>query len=76
MLYKMIDLFAGCGGLEDGFLQSGRYEDIAAVEWLQPQVRTLVHRLKTKWKIEDAEDRVMCFRSEERRVGKECASIV
>ena len=61
MLYKMIDLFAGCGGLEDGFLQSGRYEDIAAVEWLQPQVRTLVHRLKTKWKIEDAEDRVMCF---------------
>ena len=22
MSYKMIDLFAGCGGLEDGFLQS------------------------------------------------------
>ena len=21
MRYKMIDLFAGCGGLEDGFLQ-------------------------------------------------------
>ena len=61
MLYKMIDLFAGCGGLEDGFLQSGRYEDVAAVEWLQPQVQTLVQRLKTKWKIEDAEDRVMCF---------------
>ena len=61
MLYKMIDLFAGCGGLEDGFLQSGRYEDIAAVEWLQPQVKTLIHRLKTKWNIEDADDRVMCF---------------
>lgn len=57
----MIDLFAGCGGLEDGFLQSGRYEDVAAVEWLQPQVRTLINRLKTKWKISDAEDRVMCF---------------
>lgn len=59
--YKMIDLFAGCGGLEDGFLQSGKYEDIAAVEWLKPQVNTLVNRLKTKWGIEDADERVMHF---------------
>lgn len=57
----MIDLFAGCGGLEDGFMQSGKYEDIAAVEWLQPQVKTLIHRLKTKWNIKDADERVMCF---------------
>ncbi len=61
MPYKMIDLFAGCGGLEDGFMQSGKYEDIAAVEWLQPQVKTLIHRLKTKWNIKDADERVMCF---------------
>lgn len=61
MPYKMIDLFAGCGGLEDGFLQSGKYEDIAAVEWLLPQVKTLTHRLKTKWNIHDADERVMCF---------------
>ena len=59
--YKMIDLFAGCGGLEDGFLQSGKYEDIAAVEWLKPQVNTLVNRLKTKWGIKDADERVMHF---------------
>ncbi len=57
----MIDLFAGCGGLEEGFLKSGKYEDIAAVEWLLPQVNTLRKRLKTKWKMEDAEERVMCF---------------
>ena len=61
MPYKMIDLFAGCGGLEDGFMQSGKYEDVAAVEWLQPQVKTLIYRLKTKWNISDADERVMCF---------------
>lgn len=59
--YKMIDLFAGCGGLEDGFLQTGKYTDIAAVEWLKPQVNTLVNRLKTKWNVSDADERVMHF---------------
>ena len=59
--YKFIDLFAGCGGLEDGFLQTGKYTDVAAVEWLKPQVNTLVHRLETKWGVEDAADRVMHF---------------
>ena len=57
----MIDLFAGCGGLEDGFLQSGKFEDVAAVEWLRPQVNTLIHRLETKWKVKDAAERVMHF---------------
>ena len=30
---KSIDLFAGCGGLMEGFEQSGKYETLAAVEW-------------------------------------------
>lgn len=59
--YKFIDLFAGCGGLEDGFLQTGKYEDVAAVEWLKPQVKTLIKRLETKWGIGDASERVMHF---------------
>ena len=59
--YKFIDLFAGCGGLEDGFLQSGRYKDVAAVEWLKPQVDTLRQRLKTSWGVKDADERVMHF---------------
>lgn len=59
--YRFIDLFAGCGGLEDGFLQTDKYVDVAAVEWLKPQVNTLIHRLETKWGITDAADRVMHF---------------
>lgn len=59
--YKFIDIFAGCGGLEDGFLQTKKYVDVAAVEWLKPQVDTLRNRLKNKWKIKDSEFRVMHF---------------
>lgn len=59
--YKFIDLFAGCGGLEDGFLQTGKYSDVAAVEWLKPQVNTLIRRLETKWGVKDAKERVMHF---------------
>lgn len=58
---KFIDLFAGCGGLEEGFLQTGRYSDVAAVEWLQPQVDTLRKRLCDKWGVNDAYSRVMRF---------------
>lgn len=59
--YKFLDIFAGCGGLEDGFLQTERYVDVAAVEWLKPQVNTLRNRLKNKWNINDFEKRVMHF---------------
>ncbi len=29
----MIDLFAGCGGLTEGFMQTGKYKTLAAVDW-------------------------------------------
>jgi len=45
-----IDLFAGCGGLSEGFLSSNKYEGIAHVEWEIPMVRTLRHRLTDRWK--------------------------
>ena len=46
-----IDLFAGCGGLTEGFLKTGKYESLAHVEW-DPQIaETLKKRLKSKWKL-------------------------
>ena len=59
--YKFIDLFAGCGGLEDGFMQTGDYKCISSVEWLKPQVDTLRYRLKSKYNILDADESVLHF---------------
>lgn len=56
-----IELFAGAGGLLDGFEKTNFYNLIAAVEWMKPQVRTLVRRLETKYHIEDAKNKVLNF---------------
>ena len=47
--------------MTEGFLKSGKYKEIAAVEWLKPQVNTLRERLKTHWGIEDVDSHVMHF---------------
>lgn len=61
--YTFIDLFAGCGGLSEGFLQTGRFEALAHVEWEKPMVDTLRNRLTTRWNVSetDAQKKVILF---------------
>ena len=61
--YTFIDLFAGCGGLSEGFLQTEKFEGLAHVEWESPMVNTLRQRLIDKWhhSEEDAKRRVIKF---------------
>lgn len=61
MTLNSIDLFAGCGGLCDGFEQSGRYKTLAAVEWEKAPVEQLRNRLRKKWGMQDATERVLQF---------------
>lgn len=47
-----LELFAGMGGLIDGFEKSNNINLLAAVEWSKPQVNTLINRLVSKYNIE------------------------
>lgn len=55
-MINTIDLFAGCGGLTEGFLQTGLYNTLALVEWDKWPIETVKHRLKTKYKYEDIDE--------------------
>lgn len=59
--YNIIDLFSGCGGLLDGFLQSGLYNHVASVEWEKAPVNTLRKRLFDKYGIKEVEKSVILF---------------
>lgn len=56
-----IELFAGCGGLIDGFEKTGKYNLLAAVEWLKPQSEVLIERLKNKYDDLDAGAKVLTY---------------
>lgn len=59
--YNIVDIFSGAGGLLEGFMQSGKYEPVASVEWEKAPVDTLRHRLKTRWEIEHADESCIWF---------------
>jgi len=62
-MISFIDLFSGCGGLSEGFMQSGGYNAFAHVEWKKPMVDTLRERLIQKWEYnpEEARKRVVHY---------------
>lgn len=56
-----IDIFAGCGGLSEGFEQIEEYNMLAAVEWEKPQVLNLRNHLRNNHNILDADEKVIRF---------------
>jgi DNA (cytosine-5)-methyltransferase 1 len=59
--FTYIDLFAGCGGLSEGFESVGGFEMLAAVEWDKAARTTLANRMESFWKIPNAEKIVTRF---------------
>lgn len=60
-MLRAIDLFAGCGGLSEGFEQSRHFDIFAHVEWAKTPVEVLRKRLELKLGVEKARDRVLHF---------------
>ena len=59
--FNIIDLFAGCGGLLDGFEANPHFKSLASVEWEPMPCQTLRQRLRTKWMHKNADEEVMQF---------------
>lgn len=56
-----LDLFAGCGGLTDGFEQTGNYNALACIEWDKSACQTLSKRLQERWGYKNSTDFVLRF---------------
>ena len=60
-MINIIDLFSGCGGLTEGFLQTKKFKTLAAVDWELQTVRTLKSRLSNKWGYQSLDNKILHF---------------
>lgn len=65
--YNVIDLFAGCGGLLEGFLKNEKklYNPIASIEWKKDPLENLKNHLKTYWNYSNLDEK--CIRMDIQR---------
>ena len=61
--FTVIDLFSGCGGFSEGFMQTGMFEFLGHIEWELPMVNTLRKNLMKRWHYtsKEALERVIRF---------------
>lgn len=59
--FNIIDLFCGCGGLLEGFLQASRYNVLGSVDWELAPCENLRNHLKHKWGHAQADKEVIRF---------------
>lgn len=59
--YNIIDLFAGCGGLLEGFEKTKSFNTLACVEWEKAPCDNLISRLQNKWGYSNAKNIVLRF---------------
>lgn len=52
---NLIDLFAGCGGLTEGFVSTKSFNTLAVVEWEKNPLETLKERLMNNWGYQNEE---------------------
>jgi len=60
-MINTIELFSGCGGLTDGFKQSGYFNMLAGVEWDKNAIQALRNRLQNKWQYKNINDIMLHF---------------
>ncbi len=68
--YRVIDLFSGAGGLSEGFLQTGKFEFVAHVEWEKPMVETLRKNLVLRWNYTEEEAKKSVIRFDIQKVDE------
>jgi DNA (cytosine-5)-methyltransferase 1 len=60
-MLNTIDLFAGCGGLTDGFKSTNCFQLLAAVEWDKHAIKALRNRLEKKYNYSNANEIAIHF---------------